>query len=138
MESYELEGPLAVELLLKHLDGQARREVLEQPPADRANTVAVLGLLREAFSDQRLLTQLLTAFHCRRQRPSKTVLEFCHSLQALASRIGHRDPEALHRHMLRDRFCEGLEEAALKRELGRMVRNDQEATLADLRHEALR
>ena len=74
--AYDLEGRLAVELLLKHLDGQARREVLAQAPAARAIAGDVLGLLREAFGDQRPLTQLLTAFHCRQQRPAETVLEF--------------------------------------------------------------
>ena len=50
--AYDLEGQLAVELLLKHLDGQARREVLAQAPAARAIAGDVLGLLREAFGDQ--------------------------------------------------------------------------------------
>ena len=38
--AYDLEGQLAVELLLKHLDGQARREVLVQAPAARAGVAA--------------------------------------------------------------------------------------------------
>ena len=138
IEVYDLQGQLAVELLLRRLEGQARREVLAQAPAARAVATDVLGLLREAFGDQRLLTQLLTAFHCRHQRPEETVLEFCHSLQVLATRITHRDPEALPAKTIRDRFCEGSEEAALKRELRRMARNHPEVTLAALRREALR
>ena len=109
-----------------------------QAPAARPVATDVLGLLREALGDQRPLTQLLTAFHCRHQRPEETVLEFCHSLQVLATRITHRDPEALPAKTIRDRFCEGLEEAALKRELRRMARNDPEVTFAALRQEALR
>ena len=136
--AYDLEGQLAVELLLKHLDGQARREVLAQAPAARAIVGDVLGLLREAFGDQRPLTQLLTAFHCRQQRPAETVLEFSHSLQVLATRITSRDPDALSARSLRDRFCEGLAEMALKRELRRMARENADITLAVLRQEALR
>ena len=124
--AYDLEGQLAVELLLKHLDGQARREVLAQAPAARAVAGDVLGLLREAFGDQRPLTQLLTAFHCRQQRPAETVLEFSHSLQVLATRITSRDPDALSARSLRDRFCEA------------MARENADITLAVLRQEALR
>lgn len=95
-------------------------------------------MLREAFGDQRPLTQLLTAFHCRQQRPAETVLEFSHSLQVLATRITSRDPDALSARSLRDRFCEGLAEMALKRELRRMARENADITLAVLRQEALR
>ena len=135
--AYDLEGQLAVELLLKHLDGQARREVLAQAPAARAIAGDVLGLLREAFGDQRPLTQLLTAFHCRQQRPAETVLEFSHSLQVLATRITSRDPDTRSARSLPDRFCEGLAEMALKRELRRMARENAVITLAVLRQEAL-
>ena len=135
IEAYDLEGQLAMELLLKHLDGQARREVLAQAPAARAIAGVVLGLLREAFGDHRQLTQLVTAFHCRQQRPAETVLEFSHSLQVLAARITSRDPEALSDRSLRDRFCEVLGETALKRELRGMAREPPDVTLAVLRRE---
>ena len=52
IEAYDLEAQLAVELLLKHLDGQAHREVLVQAPAARAIAGGILGLLREAFGDK--------------------------------------------------------------------------------------
>ena len=52
IEAYDLEGQLAVELLLKHLDGQARHEVFAQAPAARAIAGDVLGLLQEAFGAQ--------------------------------------------------------------------------------------
>ena len=135
LAAYDLEGQLAVELLLKHLDGQARREVLAQAPAARAIAGDVLGLLREAFGDQRPLTQLLTAFHCRQQRPAETVLEFSHSLQVLATRITSRDPDTRSARSLPDRFCEGLAEMALKRELRGMAREPPDVTLAVLRRE---
>ena len=133
--AYDLEGQLVVELLLKHLDGQARREVLAQAPAARVIAGVVLGLLREAFGDHRPLTQLVTAFHCRQQWPVETVLEFSHSLQVLAARITGRDPDALSDRSLRDRFCEVLGETALKRELRGVARELPDVTLAVLRRE---
>jgi hypothetical protein len=36
------------------------------------------------------MPQLLTAFHCRRQQPAETVLEFTHALQTLANRISQQ------------------------------------------------
>ena len=56
IEAYDLQGQLAVELLLRHLDGQAPREVLAQAPAARALATDVLGLLKEALGDHRPLT----------------------------------------------------------------------------------
>ena len=105
--------------------------------AARAIAGDILELLWEAFEDQRPLMQLLTAFRRRRQRPAETVLEFSHSLQVLAAGITGWDPDTLSARSLRDRFCEGLAEMGLKRELCRMARENADITLAALRQEAL-
>ena len=138
IKAYRLSDTIAIELILRHLGGQARREVLAQPQTAVHTVARVLQILRSAFGEQCPVPQLLTAFHCRRQQPAETVLEYSHALQTLARRIRLRDPTAVTEHMLRDRFCEELEDVALKRDLKRIVREGKEVTLNDLRQEALR
>ena len=138
LNAYSPSNLIGVEFLLKHLEGQARRKVLSQPPADRSTPSKVLQHLTVAFGDQRPVAQLLTAFHGRRQQASETVVEFGHALQNLASRISVRDKVSISDSTLRDRFCEGLEDANLRRELRRVIRANPEVRIQELRQEALR
>ena len=69
--AYDLEGQLAVELLLKHLDGQACHEVLAQAPAARAIAGDILGLLREVFGAQQ---HALVAEPCHHPLPPGAML----------------------------------------------------------------
>ena len=69
--AYDLEGQLVVELLLKHLDGQACHEVLVQAPTARAIAGDVLWLLCEVFGAQQ---HTLVAEPCHHPLPPGAML----------------------------------------------------------------
>jgi len=127
---------MGVEWLLQHLEGLARREVLNQPASDRATPAAVLAILRRTFRDHRPLAALLTAFHGRQQRPGEALGTFARDLMGLAKTVNARSEGSLSTTMVRDHFVEGLSDLKLKRELRRTLRADQNITLTALRVEA--
>ncbi|XP_076472839.1 uncharacterized protein LOC143302180 [Babylonia areolata] len=138
LEAYRIANPVAVDFIIRHLQGKARREVLAYT-GDEINTPQkVLEILRRTFGDSRPLTGLMSAFHGRRQAPGQSVLEFAQELRNMEARINERDGDDVSAEMLRDRFIEGLTSAPLKRELRRLVRERDSTTFCTIRDEALR
>jgi hypothetical protein len=133
MQAYNLQGKMGVEYVLRHLDGIARREALASRHEDPA---ALLTALQTAFGDARSVMTLLSVFHSRQQRAEERLIQYAHNIQDLACRINSKQADTLSAKAIRDRFVEGLSNGALKRDLQRMVRNDDNVTLAALRTEA--
>ena len=136
LAAYKSSDSLAVEYILRHLDGIARREILSLSPASRATPADVLTALHTTFGDTRTVSTLLSAFHGQQQRAGERLLEYAHAVQNLAIRINSKQPNVITPQVLRDRFVEGLYNPSLKRELRRMVRIDNNLTLSMLRTEA--
>jgi hypothetical protein len=138
LASYALQGQVAVEVLLRHLEGQARAEILNLPAARRNTPALVLQHLRANFADTRPLSALLTAFHGRVQRQGESLMAFSHALANLAASIRAKDPNAVGANTVRDRFSEGVADLALRRCLQEQLETVPATTLEELRRKATR
>ncbi|XP_070205364.1 uncharacterized protein [Littorina saxatilis] len=138
LAAYDIPDPIAVEWLLKHLDGLARKEVLAQPADARKTPEQVFDILEKIFGDRRPLTQLTLTFHGRTQRTGESILAYSHALHGLQALIKAKGADEISPSMARDRFITGLNGDTLRRELRTMVRQAPDTTLAAVREEAIR
>ena len=129
-------APAAIELIIRHLQGKARREVLSQEGLNTPKKV--LEALKKTFGDSRPLTALMTAFHGKHQLPGQSVLEYAHVIKSLEGQANAKKDNSISGDMLRDQFIEGLSSTQLKRELRRLVREREDTTFQSIREEALR
>lgn len=137
VDAYKMRPAISLELILRHLDGQARREVLSMGPEERLDIWKVTGHLSRTFGDRRHRVHLLEEFNQRRQRPGESVLEFAHDLQALARKLNTSAPGSVSDNDLRDRFAERIANPSLRRELRRMRSANTEIKLGALKDAAL-
>ncbi|KAL8559929.1 hypothetical protein ACOMHN_016975 [Nucella lapillus] len=63
LAAYEMADPLAVEYIIRHLRGKARREVLLRDRDDTNTPEKVTNILQEVFGDRRRVTTLLSIFY---------------------------------------------------------------------------
>lgn len=136
LAAYHLSDGLAVEYLIRHLDGIARREILSLPARERGTPAAVMTALTKTFGDTREVTSLISAFYGRKQKPGERLLEYIHALQELGRKINSKQADSLTAKNIRDRVVDGLLDSSLKRELRRQVRANDNITLVKLREEA--
>lgn len=100
----------------------------------------LFSFLRNAFGEKRSATQLLQTFYNRRQADGEDLRDYSHALSQLLSSVMKQSTDAVANEeaVLRDQFIEGLRDAALRRELRKMVRDRPGSCLLDVRDEALR
>lgn len=99
----------------------------------------IFAYLREAFREKRSLAQLLQTFYTRKQLEGEDLRAYSHALsQTLCSAL-KQSPDAVGNVnvALRDQFIEGVRDAALRRELRKLVRDKPQSTLIEVRDEAL-
>ena len=136
--TYRVEDPVGVEFLLRHLHGQAKREVLSRPDGDVDTPDKILNVIQATFGDSRPVAMLMSRFHGQQQHSSQTVLGYSQALYQCFRRVNEQQPGSINGMALRDRFIEGLASAPLRRELRRRVREGLGVTFHDVREEALR
>ena len=100
----------------------------------------LFSYLRNAFGEKRSTTQLLLTFYNRRQAGAENLCDYSHALAQLLSSVMKQSTGAVANEetVLRDQFIEGLRDAALRRELRKIVRDRPGSCLLDVRDVALR
>ena len=135
MASYNFKPSAAADFVIRHLDGPAKREVLNRDPKTPED---VFKILEDIFGDRRDLQILLQSFHSRRQGFGEGVLEYSHALQALASRVRRMRPNDISEESLRDKFVDGLQPSALRKDVKKFVRDNKGCDMLTTRAEAMR
>ena len=138
LKAYTMKDALAVEWIIRHLDGHARKEVLNKPADARTKPKEVLDILLKAFGDARRLPDLTKAFTNRAQGAGESILAYSHAMVALLTLILSRSPDEIKPASARDRFVDGLRNATLRRHLRDTIRRTPATTLEETRDEAIR
>lgn len=135
--AYGLRGAPGVEVIIRHLAGQARTEVLCLPAETRQDVAAVLGHLRTQFADQRPLLVLMDEFHARTQKPGESLRAFEHALQGMARKIAVENPAIYPPRVVRDHYCKGLADSGLRQFMRNWVVDHPDSTIAQARERAM-
>lgn len=123
-----------------HLGGEARQEVRYRSQSERRDPRRILEILKEVYGQPDSLTRLQKLFFDRRQRERESVREYSHGLMAIIDDINHCDIKQAwcSDFALRDQFAENVRDLALRRELKKVIRQNNKITFFGLREEALR
>lgn len=125
--------------IFDHLEGEARDEIKYRSGAEREDPDRILAILQELYGCSDSYVALQEAFFSRRQEEGETLQEFSLALMGLMERVRQQAPTAMlnAESLLRDQFVEHVSNSALRRELKQMVRRQPDATLLDVRTEAI-
>lgn len=123
-----------------HLEGEAKEEIKYRPRVEREDPVRVLNILQELYGCSQSYVTLQEEFFSRKQQEGETLQEFSHALMCLMERVGKKAPSAMPNSdgLLRDQFVENVYDCALRRELKQLIRRQPNATLLEVRSEAIR
>jgi hypothetical protein len=137
LEAYTFPPKIAVEFLLRSLEGQARKEVLSLAKESRDTTEKILRHLQEVYGEKRSKVVLQEEFNNRRQQQGESVISFCHALQELAARVNAKAENTSKDVDVRDRFIERVSDTNHRRELPKLRVADPAVTLQKVHQEAL-
>ncbi|KAK7921991.1 hypothetical protein WMY93_008893 [Mugilogobius chulae] len=126
--------------LFDHLEGEAREEIKYRSEQERRDPDKIISILQELYGCTESYVALQEAFFSRRQQEGETLLEYSLALMSLMEKVKSRAPNDIpnSEELLRDQFVEHVLDGALRRELKQYVRQNAEATLRDVRGEAIR
>lgn len=126
--------------IFDHLEGEAREEIKFRSSAERGDPARVLTILSELYGCAQSYVTLQQAFFSRRQLEGETLQEFSLALMSLMAQVQQRAPDGMLNAdvLLRDQFIEHVLDSSLRRELKQFVRRQPNATLLELRGEAIR
>ena len=131
-------------LLLDHLAGAAREEVMCLPDEKRHNFDEVVSSLKLCFGYQETTQTLSSQFHSRRQQEGESLCDFSRALLRTYCRMvksaGKEDQAALIQlkdHALCDQFVNGARDASVRRELRRIQLDHGKSGFNEVRSEAL-
>ncbi|XP_051793567.1 uncharacterized protein LOC127530552 [Acanthochromis polyacanthus] len=125
--------------IFDHLEGEAK-EIRFWPSRERGDPPTVFAILKDLYGCAQSHVILQQAFFSRRQLDGETLQEFSLALLALMERVKQCVPDGMPNadQLLRDQFTEHVLDSALRRELKQFVRGKPDATLLELRSEAIR
>lgn len=126
------------DFVISLLRGPALEEVRMCVGNNARQTQDVFKCLSEAFGEKRSATQLLQSFYHRKQAEGEKLSDYSHALSHLLTAAVKQSPGLVpnERILLRDQFVEGLQDALLKRELRKLVREKPQWGIKDVRKEA--
>ncbi|XP_076851377.1 uncharacterized protein LOC143502078 [Brachyhypopomus gauderio] len=126
--------------LYDHLEGEARNEIKYRPVASRENPDEIIRILKEMYGCTKSYVHWQQRFFDRKQRENESLFEFSHALMELMDRVKQSKGDAIFNSgdVLRDQFCENVRDHTLRRELKRLVRDDEDLSILDVRREAIR
>ena len=135
LESNGLSGTKAASFIFTSLDGQARDEIRGRGEETRKKSDDIFAALRSVFGEKKTVSQLRQLMYSRTQTPSESLLEFAHSLSALADRLVRSKgcTAAEKDQLLRDQFMEGVHDCQLRWELAKKVQAEPACTFVQLR-----
>ncbi|KAG7460544.1 hypothetical protein JOB18_018344 [Solea senegalensis] len=125
--------------ILSLLRGPALEEVRLCMGGQSVGPSDLYSFLRNAFGEKRSITQLLQTFYNRKQAEGEDLRDYSHALSQILSSAVKQSANVIpnEKFVLRDQFIEGLRDSALRRELRKMVRDQPDCSLLDVRREAL-
>lgn len=126
------------DFVISLLRGPALEEVRMCVGNEARHTHDVFKCLCEAFGEKRSATQLLQSFYHRKQAEGEKLSDYSHALSHLLTAAVKQSPGLVpnEKILLRDQFVEGLQDALLKRELRKLVREKPTWGIKDVRKEA--
>ena len=128
------------QVVIHHLSGEARREVLVLDQDVKDNAEALFKALREAYGDRSTTAALLSKLHSRGQKRGESTRQFALALQELAQRVERRGPA--HKMKMDDILCgcflEGMLPGAVKVAVTRYYRRESKVDFKQLKEEARR
>ncbi len=127
------------DFVLSLLKGAAVEEVRLRKEGQSLRTEDIFSYLREAFREKRSPAQLLQTFYTRKQLEGEDLRAYSHALSQILNSVFKQSPDAIANMNIasRDQFIEGVRDAALRRELRKLVRDKPQSTLIEVRDEAL-
>ena len=132
-------------VIIDHLGGCAREEVLCHPDTVRNYCGALVALLKLHFAPHKTVHSLSAEFYARVQLPGETLAEYSRVLMGLRNRMekaAATDAEGHALALLRDtalkyQFIKGVQEQSVRRELRRIAFHSAGSPFHHMRNEAL-
>lgn len=123
-----------------HLEGEARTEIKYRPREVREDFKQIISVLLELYCSSHSYVALQQNFFDRKQKEGESLQEYSHALMELMGKVLKANPNAVPNSqvVLRDQFSENVQDHMLRRELKRLVRENTQLSLLDLRKEAIR
>ncbi len=114
------------DFVLSLLKGAAVEEVRLRKEGQSLRTEDIFSYLREAFREKRSPAQLLQTFYIRKQLEGEDLRAYSHALSQILNSVFKQSPDAIANMniALRDQFIEGVRDAALRRELRKLMRDN--------------
>lgn len=129
------------QIVFDHLEGAARTEIKFLPIAQRECMESIFKILKEVYGCMHSHIVLQRRFYNRRQLEGESLIDFSHSLMDLMDLITKTDAQAASiaaSKDLRDQFCDGVRDQALKIRLRDLVNANPNWTIREARAEATR
>lgn len=126
--------------LYDHLEGEARTEIKYRPTTTRENPEEIIKVLKEVYGCAKSYVRWQQRFFDRKQKERESLFEFSHALMELMEKIKMSKSNCITNPdlVLRDQFCENVNDPTLRRELKKLVRDNESWTILDVRREATR
>lgn len=129
------------QIVFDHLEGAARTEVKFLPAVQRECMDSIFKVLKEVYGCMHSHIALQRRFYNRKQLEGETLIDYSHSLMDLMDMITKNDAQAASiaaSKDLRDQFCDGVRDQALKIRLRDLVNTNPNWTIREARAEATR
>ena len=113
-----------VDFVLEHLDKNPKTEVRFRINPVRASAEDIFGILVDIYGIQESFLELQQDFYCRNQKPEESLDDYSHVLMKKLVAIEKKNPAIINDvdTILQQRFAEGVIDNGLKRELKRLIR----------------
>ena len=123
-----------------HLEGAAHTEIKFRESQVKEDAKQILIVLQEVYGCSKTYVSLQQKFFDRKQKEGESLQDFSHALMILMEKVQMCNSQAMSKPqvLLRDQFCENVKDHMLRRELMRMVRQNGDLSLLDVRREAIR
>ena len=132
-ESRKLGQRDRIEFIYEHVDGKVKAELRYRPEEDKRDAENILAIIQRVFGDSESLSALQEKFFRRVQKEGETLLEYSLALMQLFDKIQKcvgggslsRRGDTNADRTLKDKFTEGVRDDHLRRELRRLLMDDE-------------
>ena len=117
-----------VEFIYEHIDGKVRSELRYRPEQDKRDSDSILAIIQQVFGESESLSVLQETFFRRVQKEGEALLEYSLALMQLFDKIQKCSGGGSLRNVdktLKDKFTEGIRDEHLRRELRRLLIDDE-------------
>lgn len=133
-------------VVLDHVSGPAKEEVLAIPNKERDNLATVLAALKLRFSVRETVSSLNSLFYTRSQSENEDLATYSASLMRIHNRIVNaaasgeekRSLENLRDAQLKERFVAGIRNATVRQDLNRILIDFETRSFSEMRAHVLK